>query len=121
MSATQPDEEAGPLITPGRAKELRRSAAHHAAMILITARRSGWDPEHYFPDEAERDLVFDEVDRIAEEIKLRAIVGTTQRCPECNFPYRVKADGTMHRHTGCSPSGFSTGRPCPGVGKPPVP
>jgi hypothetical protein len=108
-----------PLITPARAKELRRSATHHAAMILITALRAGWDPEHYFPNEAERDLVLEEVDRIAHEIKARAMVGTSQPCGECGFPYRVKSDGTMHRHTGVSPSGFSTGEPCPGVGKPP--
>lgn len=108
------------LISPTRAKELRRSATHHAAMILITALRAGWDPEHYFPDQAERDLVLEEVERIAYEIKARALVGTSQRCPVCNFPYRVKANGTMHRHTGVSPSGFSTGKPCPGVGKPPA-
>lgn len=107
------------LITPERGKELRRAAAHHAGMILTTALRAGWDPEHYFPNEAERDLVLEEVERIANEIKLRAIVGTSQRCGTCNFPYRVKGDGTMHRHTGVSPSGFSTGQPCPGVGKPP--
>ncbi|CAL9349375.1 hypothetical protein SUDANB1_00429 [Streptomyces sp. enrichment culture] len=109
------------LITPDRAKELRRAAAHQAGMIIITAIRAGFDPDHYFPDEAERDLVLEEVERIGHEIKARAFVGTSQPCGECGFPYRVKADGTMHRHTGVTPSGFSTGRPCPGVGKPPRP
>lgn len=114
------NEEAGPLITPRRGKELRRAAAHHAGMIIITALRAGFDPDHYFPDEAERELVLDEIERIGNEIKARAIAGTTQRCGECGFPCRVKANGTMHRHTGVSPSGFSTGEPCPGVGKPPA-
>jgi hypothetical protein len=112
-------EEVHELITPERGKELRRAAAHHAGMILITAIRAGWDPDHYFPNEAERDLVLEEVERIGYEIKARAVIGTSQRCAECGFPYRVKSDGTMHRHTGVSPSGFSTGKPCPGVGKPP--
>ncbi|MFD6553754.1 hypothetical protein [Streptomyces sp. NPDC058398] len=107
-----------PLITPTRAKELRRAAARHAGgMILVSLVE--WDPSEYFPNEGERDLVLDEVERIAHEIKARAIVGTSQPCGECGFPYRVKSDGTMHRHTGVSPSGFSTGKPCPGVGKPP--
>lgn len=107
------------LITPDRAKELRRSAAHHAGMILITALRAGWDPDHYFPNEAERDLVLEEVERIAHEIRVRAIVGTSQPCSYCNFPYRIKADGTVHHHNGVDPAGFSSGEPCPGVGKPP--
>ncbi|MGW7786009.1 hypothetical protein [Streptomyces tricolor] len=107
------------LITPERAKELRRAAARHAGgMILVSLVE--WDPTEYFPNEAERDLVLEEVERIGNEIKARALVGTTQRCGECNLPYRVKADGTMHRHTGVTAAGFSTGEPCPGVGKPPA-
>jgi hypothetical protein len=108
------------LITPERGKELRRAATHHAAMILITALRAGWDPDHYFPNDAERELVLEEVERIGLELKARALAGTVQRCGHCNFPYRVKADGTMHRHTGVDPAGFSTREACPGVGQPPA-
>jgi hypothetical protein len=107
------------LITPDRAKELRRSAAHHAAMIIITARRAGWDPDNYFSDEVERDLIFEEVDRIAQEIKLRAIVGTSQPCAECGRTFRVKADGTVHHHEGVSVIGYASGERCPGAGRPP--
>jgi len=109
------------LITPARAKELRRSAAHHAGMLIITALKAGFDPDHYFPDDAERDLVLEEIGRIGEEIKRRAIVGTSQPCGYCNFPYRIKADGTVHHHNGVDSAGFSSGEPCPGVGKPPRP
>ncbi|MBE4761707.1 hypothetical protein [Streptomyces caniscabiei] len=107
------------LITPSRGKELRRSAAHHAGMILITALRAGWDPEHYFPNEAERDLVLEEVERIGQELKARALVGTSQPCAECGRPFRIKADGTVGHHDGIAPNGYASGRPCPGVGHPP--
>jgi hypothetical protein len=112
------------LITPERAKEIKRAAARHAAGML-TVSLTEWDPQKYNPElarnDAEEELLREEVEQIAAEIRARAIAGTTQRCAECGFPYRVKADGTMHRHTGVSSSGFSTGEPCPGVGKPPRP
>ncbi|SDM76697.1 hypothetical protein [Streptomyces wuyuanensis] len=40
-------------------------------------------------------------------------------CPSCGLSYALKADGTMRRHHGMTLAGFSTGEPCPGVGKPP--
>ncbi|MEE1838158.1 hypothetical protein [Streptomyces sp. SP17KL33] len=107
------------LIHPRRAQELRRAATHHAAMIIITAIRAGWDPDHYFPNEAERDLILEEVEHIANELKARAIVGTLQPCSECDFPYTVNADGTIRHHHGIAPNGYSTGERCPGVGEPP--
>lgn len=112
------------LITPDRAKQIRRAAARHAAGMLMVS-LSEWAPQQYAPNDArnaaEEELLREEVQRIADEIQGRAVAGTTQRCGACNFPYRVKGDGTMHRHTGVSPAGFSTGEPCPGVGKPPTP
>lgn len=107
------------LITPERAKELRRAAAHQAGMIIITAIKAGFDPDHYFPDEAERDLVLEEVERIGYEIKARAIVGTSQPCAECNRPFRIKANGTVHHHDGIAPNGYASSEPCPGAGRPP--
>lgn len=111
------------LISPDRAKQIKRAAARHAAGMLMVS-LGEWAPRQYAPhdarNDAEEELLREEVERIADEIRARAIAGTTQRCAECGFPYRVKADGTMHRHTGVSPSGFSTGEPCPGVGKPPA-
>lgn len=107
------------LITPARAKELRRAAAHQAGMILVTALRAGWDPDHYFPDEAERDLVLEEVARIAEEIKARAVAGSRRPCPVCHINYVVTGNGTMRHHHGITLAGFSTGERCPGVGQPP--
>lgn len=106
------------LITPARAKELRREAHRHAAGILRNALTS-WDPDHYFPDEAERDLVTEEVDAISRRLAALAIVGTYQPCAECGIPYRIKANGTVHHHNGIAPNGYSSGDPCPGVGKPP--
>jgi len=109
----------GPLIHPDRAKQLRRGAAHHAAMIILTALKAGFDPEHYFPDDAERDLVLEEIERIGEEIKARAIIGTLQPCSVCHIPYTVRADGMIRRHNGISAAGFSSGTDCDGVGEPP--
>lgn len=109
----------GPLIHPDRAKELRRGAAHHAAMIILTALKAGFDPDHYFPDDAERDLVLEEIERIGEEIKARAIVGTHQRCSVCGFPYKVITGGVLGRHYGVTLAGFSSGVRCDGVHKPP--
>jgi hypothetical protein len=107
------------LITPGRAKEIRRTATHQAGMILVTALRAGWDPEHYFPDEAERDLVLEEVERIAGELLARALVGTRRPCSVCGFPYLVRKGGVIGHHVGTDAAGFSTGRWCDGVGEPP--
>ncbi|MEU8362356.1 hypothetical protein AB0C27_40690 [Nonomuraea sp. NPDC048882] len=43
-------------------------------------------------------------------------------CPSCRRSYaRVRSTGAMRRHNGIDSSGFSTGKPCPGVGKPPLP
>lgn len=110
------------LITPQRAKEIKRAAARHAAGMIHVSLVE-WAPreyaEHDARNDAEEELLREEVERIADEIRARAFAGTTQRCGECGFPYRVKADGTVHRHTGVSPSGFSTGEPCRGVGRPP--
>lgn len=58
-------------------------------------------------------------ERIGEEIKARAIVGTSRPCGSCGFPYVVRADGMMRFHHGVDAAGFSTGERCPGVGKPP--
>lgn len=107
------------LITPERGKELRRAAAHHAGMLIITALKAGFDPEHYFPDEAERDLVLEEIERIGNEIKVRSVVGTRRPCSVCGFPYLVRKGGVIGRHVGVDPAGFSSGERCPGVGEPP--
>lgn len=111
------------LVTPDRAKEIRRAAARHAGMMILVS-VGEWEPQKYAPhdarNDAEQELLIEEVERIAYEIKARALVGTSQRCPECNFPYRVKADGTMHHHNGIAPNGYASGEPCPGVGEPPA-
>ncbi|THA54286.1 hypothetical protein [Streptomyces sp. A1136] len=40
-------------------------------------------------------------------------------CARCNLSYALTKSGRLgHRH-GITPSGFSTGRRCPGVGLPP--
>ncbi|NUS80746.1 MAG: hypothetical protein HOV70_31690 [Streptomyces sp.] len=109
-------------ITPSRAKEIKRAAARHAAGMLMVS-LSEWEPQKYNPesarDDAEEALVREEIERIADEIRLRAIVGTSQPCAECGIPYRIKTDGTLHHHNGVAPNGYSSGDPCPGVGKPP--
>jgi hypothetical protein len=107
------------LIHPDRGKSLRRHAHRHAAAILRNALAAGWDPDYYFPDQTERDLVLDEVEAIAGRLLLAAIAGTRQRCSACNLSYLVKKDGTMHPHNGVDQAGFSTGEPCPGVNHPP--
>lgn len=112
----------GELITPGRAKEIKRAAARHAAgMIFVSL--GEWDPQRYNPEsarnDAEEELLREEVERIADEIRARAIAGTSQPCSYCGIPYRIKTDGTVHHHNGVAPNGFSSGEPCPGVGKPP--
>lgn len=106
------------LVTPDRAKELRREAHRHAAGILRNA-LNGWDPDHYFPDEAERDLVIEEVDAISRRIAAVALVGTYQACAECGIPSLIKADGHVRHHNGIAANGYSSGEPCPGVNKPP--
>lgn len=109
-----------PLITPERAKEIKREAVRHASKILAVA-LGEWDAREYVRSDAEEELLKDEVQRISDELRRQSIVGTYQPCPECGLLYRVKADLTMHRHHGMDPAGFSTGEPCPGVGLTPAP
>jgi hypothetical protein len=110
------------LITPNRAKEIKRAAARHAAGMLLVS-LGEWAPQQYAPhdarNDAEEELLRDEVERIAQEIRTRALVGTSQPCSYCNIPYRIKANGTVHHHNGIAPNGFSSGEACPGAGKPP--
>lgn len=111
-----------PLITPDRAREIKRAAARHAAgMIAVSL--GEWAPQEYAPHDARNDteeqLLRDEVQRIADDISLRAIVGTSQPCEYCGISYRIKANGTVHHHNGIAPNGYSSNEPCPGVGKPP--
>lgn len=84
---------------------------------------SEWAPQKFNPESARNDaeeaLLREEIERIADEIKARAIVGTPQPCGSCGFPYLVKTDGTMHFHHGVDAAGFSSGERCPGVGEPP--
>lgn len=110
------------LITPDRAKEIRRAALRHAGGMLMVS-LSEWEPRKYNPDSArdaaEEEPLREEVERIADELKARAIVGTSQPCVECNRSFRIKADGTVGHHDGISFSGYASGERCPGVGKPP--
>lgn len=111
------------LITPQRAAEIRRAAIRHAGrMILVSI--GEWEPRKYAAADArtadEADLLIDEVEKIANEILGRLIVGTRQPCSKCGFSYRVKQNGRVGHHHGVDAAGFSTGRPCPGVGRPPV-
>lgn len=115
-------ETTNELITPQRAKEIRRAAARHAAgMILVSLVE--WAPQEYAEHDARNDaeeaLLREEVGCIADEIRARALVGTPQPCGSCGFPYTVRTDGTMHFHHGVTPAGFSSGERCPGVGEPP--
>lgn len=116
---TNPADE---LVTPERAKEIKRAAARHAAGMLLVS-LGEWAPQQYAPhdarDDAEEELLRDEIERIAAELRARARVGTSQPCSYCNLPYRIKADGTVGHHFGMDRAGFSTGERCPGVGKPP--
>ncbi|MEV8353163.1 hypothetical protein ACFVTT_23405 [Streptomyces niveus] len=110
------------LVTPARAKEIKRAAARHAAgMIWISL--SEWAPQQFAAadarNDAEEEVLREEVERIALEIRGRAFVGTSQPCSECGIPHRIKANGTLHHHNGMDRAGFSTGQPCLGVGKPP--
>ncbi|MGR3875736.1 hypothetical protein ACUXZZ_45205 (plasmid) [Streptomyces graminifolii] len=112
----------GPLIHPDRAKQIRRAAARHAAGMLMVS-LSEWNPRKYNPDsarnDAEEELLREEVERIANELRARALVGSLQPCSVCGFPYTVRANGTIRRHNGVSPAGFSSGTDCDGVGEPP--
>lgn len=111
------------LITPSRAKEIKRAAARHAAG-MITVSLNEWEPQKYNPesarDDAEEELLREEIERIAEELRGRARVGTRGNCAVCNLNYSIKGDGTIRRHFGMTPAGFSTGNPCPGADKPPA-
>lgn len=42
-------------------------------------------------------------------------------CPVCNLDYAVTKAGRIGRHHGMDPAGFSTGKPCEGVGAPASP
>lgn len=110
------------LITPDRAKEIKRAAARHAGGMLMVS-LSEWEPRKYNPEsarsDAEEELLRDEVERIADELKARALVGTSQPCGYCNLSFRIKGDGTVGHHFGMDSAGFSSGERCPGVGKPP--
>ena len=110
------------LIAPARAAEIRRAAIHHAGrMILVSV--GEWAPREWAPNdartEAEADLLIEEVESIAHEILARLIAGTYQPCAKCGLDYRVKQNGRMGHHHGMDQAGFSTGRSCPGVGRPP--
>ena len=108
----------GNLITPERAKEIRRAAARHAGMMILVS-VGEWEPREYVRTDAERDLLIEEVERIGQEIKARALAGTSRPCSRCGFSYQVKSNGTLRRHVGVDPAGFSSGETCPGAGKPP--
>ncbi|WP_037616355.1 hypothetical protein [Streptomyces aureus] len=109
------------LITPGRAADIRRAAHHHAAGMLMVS-LGEWEPQKYNPEsasnDAEEELLREEVERIAGELRTRALVGTHANCGACDRPYTVKGDGTIRRHFGLTAAGFSTGNPCPGADKP---
>lgn len=106
------------LITPERDAALRRAALRHAAGMLHVSLVE-WDAGEYFPDEAEEDRVREEVERIADELRARALIGTRRPCSVCGFPYLVRKDGAVGRHAGTDEAGFSTGERCAGVGRPP--
>lgn len=110
------------LIDPARAKEIKRSAARHAAGMLMVS-LSEWAPREYAPgdarNDAEEELLREEVESIAAELRRRSTVGTYQPCSTCGISYRVKADGTVGRHHGMDRAGFSTGQPCAGIGDSP--
>lgn len=106
------------LITPERGAGIRRAALRHAAgMIRVSLVE--WDASEYFPDAAEEELLREEVERIADELRARALVGTRRPCSVCGFRYLVRTGGVVGRHHGVDEAGFSTGERCPGVGEPP--
>lgn len=49
----------------------------------------------------------------------RGTDGEQGPCPVCGIAYRLRANGTLWRHSGMTPAGFSTGATCPGAGEPP--
>jgi len=51
----------------------------------------------------------------------RAANGGQGTCSVCGLAYRLRPRGGLWRHYGITAAGFSTGEPCPGVGKPPAP
>ena len=105
------------LITPERAKEIRRAAARHAGMMIRIA-NGEWDPQKYNPDsardDAEEELLKEEVEKIAVEIMSRALVGTSQLCSECGRPFLVKKNGKIHYHEALYPVGAGEDSSCPG-------
>jgi hypothetical protein len=111
------------LIHPARGEEIKRAAARHAAgMIFVSL--GEWDPQRYNPEsarnDAEEELLREEVERIAAELRARAIVGTRQSCSVCGFPYQVIAGGVLRHHFGVTAAGFSSGERCDGAGEPPT-
>ncbi|MGC4918681.1 hypothetical protein [Streptomyces albogriseolus] len=112
------------LVTPERAKEIKRAAARHAAGMLLVS-LGEWAPQQYAPhdarDDAEEELLRDEIEHIAAELRAQARAGTRGHCAVCNRGYSIKGDGTIRRHFGITLAGFSTGNPCPGADKPPRP
>ncbi|MFF1284370.1 hypothetical protein ACFVY4_26960 [Streptomyces sp. NPDC058299] len=110
------------LITPARAADIRRAAARHAAGMLLVS-LGEWAPQQYAPhdarNDAEEELLREEVERIAAELRARSIVGTYQVCAGCGFSYRVITGGVLRYHHGIDPAGFSSGERCEGVGEPP--
>jgi len=66
--------------------------------------------------------------RICDRSRVRAAMAksrgkdtTRKPCSVCGLPYALKANGTVFRHHGMDPAGFSTGEQCPGAGQPPGP
>ncbi|MFE3123714.1 hypothetical protein ACFXHD_09865 [Streptomyces hydrogenans] len=110
------------LITPDRAAEIRRAAARHAAGMLNVS-LTEWAPREYAPDDARTDaegeLLREEISHIADELKVRAVIGTYQRCAACGMPRRVTAVGLIGHHPGTDEAGSFTGGACAGAGRRP--
>ncbi|MFJ4837139.1 hypothetical protein [Streptomyces sp. NPDC088746] len=111
------------LIAPHRAAEIKRAAARHAAGMLKVSLNE-WAPQEYASgdarNDAEEELLRDEIERIAADLRGRSLVGTRQPCIACNVTHKVKENGTVGHHHGMDAAGFSTGRTCPGYGRPPA-
>ncbi|MFI8360750.1 hypothetical protein ACIGD1_11380 [Streptomyces sp. NPDC085612] len=114
----QPD-----LITPARAAEIKDAALRHAGrMILVSV--GEWAPKEFAANDArndaEADLLVEEVERIAREILDRRRPRGRRACSVCGLDYLVRRDGRIGHHHGMDPAGFSTGSRCAGVGEPPA-
>lgn len=108
------------LITPERGKEIRLAAARHAGMMIAIA-NGEWDPQRFNPDsarnDAEEELLKEEVEKIAVEIMSRGLVGTSHPCSECARMFLVKKNGKIHHHDAMYPVGPGEDPGCPGVNK----